>query len=162
MANLTGVIALAAAALYGGWEWALVCLIVLVALWRFESGVLPVLATVGVSFFWLALFHWTGDRRLFFPYSMQFAVQMACLLRGRMAKPAIVGGGSIVLVFTVIRISQSATAAVLIVELAVAGTALALAFALALHAYGRGSREASVRVIAGALGSGLAFAGLAI
>jgi hypothetical protein len=158
MANLTGVIALAAAALYGGWEWALVCLIVLVALWRFESGVLPVLATVGVSFFWLALFHWTGDRRLFFPYSMQFAVQMACLLRGRMAKPAIVGGGSIVLVFTVIRISQSATAAVLIVELAVAGAALALA----LQACGRGSREASVRVIAGALGSVLAFAGLAI
>ena len=59
-------------------------------------------------------------------------------------------------------LSTSATASVLIVELAVAGAALALAFALALHAYGRGSREASVRVIAGALGSVLAFAGLAI
>lgn len=157
MAVLTGCIAVAASLLFGGWEWATLCSIVLVTLWRVEFGVVPVLAVVALSFVWLALYSWTGDRRLFFPYAMQFAVQMGYLLRGRVNSPAIVGGGGVVAVFTAIRIAQSATAGVLIVELVVAAVILALT----LRTYGRNSRSASIRVVAGAIGSVLAFGGLA-
>ncbi len=158
MAGLTGGIVVAVATLFGGWEWALMCLIVLVSLWRIEFGVVSVLATVGFSFFWLALYSWTGDRRLFFPYSMQFAVQMGYLLRGRVNHPAIVGGGVLVAVFAAIRTAQLASVGVLIVELVVAAAILVIT----VHTGGRGSRAASVRVIAGALGSLLAFGGLAL
>ncbi len=157
LATLAGIVAVGIAGQFGGWEWALLCLIVLAALWRIESGLVPVIATVGCSFVWLALYYWTGDRRLFFPYSMQLAAQLACLLQGRVRLPAIVGGGSIVAVFTMIRIAQSATTGVLIVELAVAAAALAIA----LHAYRGSSRNTTARVVASALGSVLAFGGLA-
>jgi hypothetical protein len=158
MASLTSLIALVVTALYGGWEWALLSFVVLVTLWPAQFSVVPMLATMGVSFFWLALFHSTGDRRLFFPYAMQFAVQMPYLLQGRVPKPAIAGGGGVIAVFMLIRIAQSATVGVLIVELFVATAILALVLKLC----GPKCREARTRVIAGILGSALAFAGLAI
>jgi len=128
MAILTGLIALVVAAFYGGWEWVLLSFVALVALWHAEFAVVPILTTIGVSYFCLALFHWTSDRRIFFPYTMQLAVQMPDVMKGRVSKPALVGGGGIIAVFMLIRITQSATADVLIVELFIAITILTLVF----------------------------------
>lgn len=158
MAALTGGMAVAAAAVFGGWEWALLCSIVLLALWRADFQAASVLASVAVSMLWLALYVWTGDRRLFFPYSMQLAVQMSCLLRGRVERAAAAGGGGIIAVFLAIRIAQSATAGVLFVEFLVA----VLAMAISLPVYARSSNSRKSRIFAGALGSALAFAGLGL
>jgi hypothetical protein len=44
---------------------------------------------------------------------MQYAAQMVCLLRGRIADPGVAcGGTAIIAVFTAIRLLQSATASV--------------------------------------------------
>ena len=158
MASLTCLIALSITALYGGWEWALICFVALVTLWSGRFSLVLMLATMGVSFFWLALFHSTGDRQLFFPYAMQFAVQMPYLLHGWGSKAAIAGGGGVIAVFILIRIAQAAPVGVLIVELFVATAILALVVKVC-GPKGRGLRT---RVIAGILGSALAFAGLAI
>lgn len=158
MASLTGLIALMVAAFYGGWEWVLLSFVVLVTLWHSECGVIPILATLGVGYFWLALFHWSGDRRIFFLYAMHLAVQMPYLLQGRVWHPAIVGGGGIIAVFMLIRITQSPTAGVLIVELITAATILALVLSVCSPS----ARGSGTRVIAGVLGSALAFVGLAI
>ena len=158
MAVSTGLVFLAAALWYGGWYWAVVGAAAFAVLWLVDFSPLSVLLTVGTSIFWLALFHWTGDRRLFFPYSMQFAVQAACLVRGRVSMPAVIGGGGIVLVFTVIRIIQSATLHVLTVELIVAAAVLAICSYL----YGLGSPDKAMqlRTVTATLGSVMAFAGL--
>ena len=151
-----GIAVLAVAGAVGGWEWAIICLIVLALLPILEAGILPVFATAGVGLFWLALFCWMGDRRLFFPYSMQYAVQLMCLLRGRVQWPSLTGAGVVVGVFTLIRIAQSASVQVLAVELVIA----ALVLWCALTVYDTGTRGPVMRVIAAALGSVLAFAGL--
>lgn len=158
MAILASLIALAVTVLYGGWEWALLILVVLVTLWPAQFSVVPMLTTMGVSFFWFALFRATGDRRLFFPYAMQFAVQMPYLLQGRVSRPAIVGGGGVVAVFALIRLAQSATVGVLVVELFVAAAIVALVSNL----YGPNRWGVKTRVISGIIGSVLAFAGLAL
>ena len=156
MASLIGLIVLALAALYGGWEWVLITAIVLIALLPAQFHVVSILATVGASFFWLALFHWTGDRRLFFPYVMQLAVQMPYLLQGRSSMPAIVGGGGLIAGFMLIRVTQSATAGVLKVELFVATAILTLLTLLP----GNIVQGPRMQVLAGVLGSILAFFGL--
>jgi glucose-6-phosphate-specific signal transduction histidine kinase len=156
MASLAAVAALAIATLWGGWEWAMPCLIGLLVLWRVEFDFLSVLATLGCSFFWLSLYLWTGDRRMFFPYSIQIAVQMVCLLHGRMLMPAVLGGGSVIALFTMVRIAQSASIGVLAVELAVAAATLLIAG----YTYGRSSQTLRDRVVAGTIGSLLAFGGL--
>jgi hypothetical protein len=153
---LSGLAVLATAGAIGGWEWTIICLIVLLALPPRESGVLEVLATTGVGLFWLALFHWTGDRRMFFPYSMQFAVQLACLLRGRVQWAAWKGGGVVIGVFTLIRIAQSASVQVLVVEIIVAAGVLWLA----MKAYEPARSGPVIRATVAALGSVLAFVGL--
>ena len=158
MAILTGLIALVVAAFYGGWEWVLLSFVVLVALWHAEFAVVPILTTIGVSYFCLALFHWTSDRRIFFPYAMQLAVQMPDVMKGLVSKPALVGGGGIIAVFMLIRITQSATAGVLLVELFIAITILTLVSKICPQSV----RGPGTRVIIGVLGSALAFVGLAI
>lgn len=145
----TGLMA-GAAAFYGGWEWALLSVLVLIAVWRADLPLVAMLATMGVSYFWLGAFHWTGDRRLFFPYAMQFAVQMPELMRGRVRHPIVVGGGGTIAVFLLIRVIQSASASVLVVELVIAASILALAAMV------------RTRVLAGVIASTLAFAALAI
>ena len=41
-----------------------------------------------------------------FPYAMQLAVQMPDVMKGRVSKPALVGGGGIMTVFMLIRITN--------------------------------------------------------
>ena len=143
---------------WGGWEWALLGLVVAAAQWgeQFEAGL--VIATFAVNLLWLLLFQWTGDRRLFFCFAMQCAVQMMYLARGRTARPGLLGGGGLLALFLLIRIWQGASASVLAVELVVAVVILT------------GIRWPRVgspggwpeRVVAGMLGSTLAFLGLAL
>lgn len=157
MTWLTAVIALAAVALVGGWPWALVSLMVLAVVWRTDFRAASVLATVVPGLCWLALYQWTGDHRLFFPYAIQYAVQMAYLSGGSAVRRTLLGGGSVVLVFVLIRIAQSATAGVLLVEVLVAAAVLALASGV----HDSSGRDLRARVLSAAVSSVLAYAGLA-
>ena len=106
-------------------------------------------AMLVIGLFWLWLFHVTGDRRLFFPYSMQFAAYVGCVNRRDAAKLAAV--------FLAIRVWQGAPAGVLGVEAVVS---LAVT-SFVVTAHGPRLRGVAVRVLGGAIGSGLAYAGLA-
>ena len=145
---LAGVAAAICAAIFGGWEWALACSIVLLVVMRGKPGLSGVLYTVAPGCFWLTLFCVTGDRRMFFPYSMQYAIQMACLLHGGVLRKTILGGGGVVSVFALIRAGQEASAKVLVVELVVAAVVLALAMA----GEGLKMREPRARAVAAAFG----------
>jgi len=78
--------------------------------WRRPAGAALALA-------WPVLALVTGDRRFFFPFAMQVAA---------LAGPAWAQAG-VVALFVVVRVTQSAPAGVLAVELGVAVAALALA-----------------------------------
>ena len=93
----------------------------------------------------------TGDRRLFFPFTIQFALQTAFQRR-----PKILGCASTVGVFLMIRILQGATFKVLLVEIAVAVVVISLA------AYGKTSGGWVSRLVWAGFGSFLAFLGLAL
>ncbi len=151
MSFLFGLLAIAVAAYFGGWEWALLTLVASACSFR-QS----IVSALSVSFLWLALFCWSGDRRLYFPFAMQFAVQIPFLIDGRVARPWILGGGGTVVLFLLIRIAQSATIKVLVVEAIVA--TVILVFLHILRGYlGEGTKT---RVMAGAIASVLAFIGL--
>ncbi|MGJ5820023.1 hypothetical protein [Paludibaculum fermentans] len=131
--NLAAVTLLAFAVFYGGWPWALIAAIWVVALRTWEQVGWPMLQAAAAGLFWLALFHWTGDRRLFFPFSMQVAASAACLWRINGKWPAVAVGALVTGVFTGIRILQFAGAHVLGVELLVAAAVLCIGLALLPH-----------------------------
>jgi len=139
---LTALVAAVVAAYFGGWEWALLLLLASALSWK--SGMFSTLAP---TLCWLALFHWSGDRRLYFPFAMQFAVQAPYLQESRWASWALVA------IFLIIRVFQAATAGVLALELVVA-----IAILIFMHAL---RERIHSRVLAGAIGSLLAFGGLA-
>lgn len=154
IAVLAAASTIAALALFaGGWEWFLISVAAFVLSWLHLRSVKPVLGMSVQSLCWLAAFAAIGDRRLFFPFTIQFATQLACLefdhswLRAVMAAVWIVG------IFSAVRLIQAASLIVLLVELAVA----ALAIAVALTAYRQAWRN---RALAAAIASLLAFAGL--
>lgn len=139
-----GVRALTVAAvcwIFGGWHFAAVAAVAM-ALLRFEN-VWPASA---VSLLWLGLFFASGDARLFFPFSIQYALQLA------FPRSAAVAGA-----FLFIRIVQGATLKVLSVEFAVAAAVLAICSG----AYARSSKSLQARIGWAALGSFLAYVGLA-
>ena len=146
---------LAVAFVFGGWPWALVAIVVAAILYRYDFSLQSVAGTYAISFLWIGLYSWTGDRRFFFPYSMQFAVQLACLLPGRQALYAATG---ITALFAAIRVYQDATPFVLFVELVVA----AIIIYAALYAKRRATNGINFRVVAGTLASLLAFFSLVV
>ena len=97
---------------------------------------------------WFLLFWATGDRRLFFPFSMQLAASLGS------------GWHSVwvVGVFTAIRVLQGASAHVLGVELIVA--AAALGAAVLVDKWGPGGVPG--RLLAGAAGGVVALVGLLV
>ena len=103
-------------ALLAHWEWAVPCIFVMAALWGKRFGFVSCAAVTVVGLMWLALYCWTGDRRLYFPYTMQFAIQLGEIWKSRVPR----AGALVVACFTLIRIWQGATTQVLEVELAVA------------------------------------------
>ena len=116
---------LAVAHCFGGPPWAVIgaLAVVLLALGgiRIES-----LALMVPSLAWLGLSHATGNRELFFPYTMYLASCVALRATERTPWLGPLGGAAIVALFMVIRILQQATLRVLVVEFVVAAAILAL------------------------------------
>jgi multisubunit Na+/H+ antiporter MnhF subunit len=100
----------------------------------------------------------SGDRELFFPYTMYLASHVALGFSQRNVWLASLGGGGLVAAFMAIRVLQNATERVLAVELIVA--VAILAFALVAHAWSRKQAVSDAAIVAGA--SLLAYASLSI
>jgi len=120
---------LAVTHVFGGPSWTVIGAIAVVA--QTLGGVrMESLALVVPSLAWLALSHVTGNRELFFPYSMYLASCVALRDSQRATQRAVwlgpLGGAAIVTAFMVIRILQQATLRVLAVEFVVAAAILAL------------------------------------
>ena len=120
---------LAVTLMFGGPPWTVIGAIAVVA--QTLGGVrIESLALVVPSLAWLALSHATGNRELFFPYTMYLASCVALWNSQRATQRAAwlgpLGGAAIVAAFMVIRILQQATVRVLAVEFVVAAAILAL------------------------------------
>ena len=106
--------------LIGGYPWIIIAFFTLAILYWRGASVRDVSAVCALALVWLLAFKLTGDRRLFFPYSMLFAAA-AMLTRGQWLMQGLAVG----LLFFVIRIYQDASQSVLLVEALVAAAALA-------------------------------------
>jgi hypothetical protein len=91
----------------GGAPWTLVALVAVVTL-SLSGPAVESLACAASALIWLGVFHVTGDREFFFPYSMHLATA------------AIVAGTAVAAAFLGVRVWQQASAQVLAVECAVA------------------------------------------
>lgn len=154
-----GAAMLGATAYWGGLEWCALCALMLLVLW-FAQGRMTaraVIASIAGSLLWLAVFQWTGDRRIFFPFAMQLAAQASYVLHGRVVRPALVGGGGFAVAFLLIRTLQQATLSVLAFELAM--SIVVILFVERIFDLG-GRERASTCITAAAIGSALAFASL--
>jgi hypothetical protein len=134
----------------GLWAWAVPGAAAAATMWKKKSDLEEAAWTAAVAAVWLGASLSTGDRRFYFPFSMQLAVQLACL--SRRAGAAMVG------LFAVVRLLQGATGAVLLVELVVSAAAMAAG----LWAYRRGPGTGGMRVAAGTAGALVALSGLAL
>lgn len=148
---------------FGGPPWTVIGVVAILA--QMVGGVrMEWLALVLPSLCWLGLSHATGNRELFFPYTMYLASCVA--LRGfdRSGSTALLGGGAIVGVFMIIRILQQATPRVLAVEFAVAATILALVLNADSWSRRHGERapRSSLRAAIVVASSLLAYASLAL
>jgi len=156
------VLFLAIAHVYGGPPWAIIGMVAFIAQiftqtiggFRAESLLLVV-----PSLLWLGLFHATGNRELFFPYTMYLASGVTLRSAERSPWLALCGGGVVVAAFMIIRILQNATSRVLAVELVIA--VVILAFVLAALAWSRKHTLARDAAIV-AVSSLLAYASLAL
>ena len=120
---------LAVTHIFGGPPWTVIGAIAVVA--QTLGGVrIESLALMVPSLVWLALSHATGNRELFFPYTMYLASCVALRDSQRATQRAAglgpLGGAAIVAAFMVIRILQQASVRVLTVELVVAAAILAI------------------------------------
>ena len=107
---------------------------------------------------WLALFHVTGNRELFFPYAIALTAFIILPIATRTAWQGWLAGGLMVGAFLAIRLAQQASGQVLAVELAVAAVVLGMVLAAVSHVEGRLPRE--IALVAAA--SLAACAGLAL
>jgi hypothetical protein len=141
----------------GGPPWTMIGMIAFIA--QVFIGVrLESVARLLPSLLWLVLFRVSGDRELFFPYTMYLASHVALGFSQRNIWLASLGGGGIVAAFMTIRVLQNATFRVLAVELVVAVAILAVA--LVAHAWSRKQAASDALIVAGA--SLLAYVSLSI
>lgn len=148
---------LAATQVWGGWPWTAIGAAAIAALAAIDLR--PVaLALVAPSLVWLACFRLTGNRELFFPFTIHLASLVALRL-GR-GKPwlGVAGGGLIGGLFLAIRAAQQASAKVLGVECVVAVLILTLVLATLPVTRERSALGGGVVVLA----SLLAYASLAL
>jgi hypothetical protein len=136
---------------FGGWPWLLIFLGMGLPLRAQLSQPLVLVESIVSSFLWLAVYVVTEDRRLYFPYTIQLAFQLYALSPAR-------GWAStgLVALFAVIRLVQGASLIVLTVELLITGVALLIP----IWYFNSGTAGSTRRLLAGALASLLAFAGL--
>ena len=126
------VLFLAIAHVYGGTPWAIVGMTAFIAqiFTQVFSGIrAESLLLVVPSLIWLALFRVTGNRELFFPYTMFMATGVAVRAVERTPWLGMLGGGAVVTAFMILRILQNATSRVLAVELVIAAAILVCAVA---------------------------------
>jgi hypothetical protein len=102
----------------GGAPWTLVALVAVVTL-SLSGPAVESLACAASALIWLGVFHVTGDREFFFPYSMHLAAAAICRGGDRGATAAIVAGTAVAAAFLGVRVCQQASAQVLAVECAV-------------------------------------------
>ncbi len=115
--GLPALVLVIAAMAIGGLPWAGISLVGLFAFIAFGANWRDVLMLIIPALFWLAVFHFTGDRRMFFPFSMLFAASLALLSKWDVTLVILV-------LFLLARTLQYATFKVLAVELIVAVVAL--------------------------------------
>ena len=113
----------------GGAPWTLVALVAIVTL-SLSGPDVESLACAASALIWLGAFHATGDRELFFPYSMHLAAAAICRTVGRGATAAIVAGAAVAAAFLGVRVWQQASAQVLAVECAVVAAIVGVAVLL--------------------------------
>lgn len=116
-----------AALALGGLPWAALLLMALVAQ-SFTDLRVKSLALIAPSLLWVALFRVTGNRELFFPYSIYLATYTALLLYDTRFWLSALSGTLVVAAFLAVRCLQDATMRVLAVEFGVAVTILAFTF----------------------------------
>lgn len=122
---------LAAAQLLGGPPWTVLTALAIVL--QSIAGLTPAgLGRLAIAFMWLALCVATGNRELFFCFTMTLAAQAATLSPAAEWRQGGLAGGVIVAVFLAFRVAQAATPKVLAIEAAVAVVILAAAL-LAQH-----------------------------
>jgi len=156
------VVFLAITHFFGGPPWAVVGMVALLA--QIGAQILggfrgDAIMLVVPSLIWLAFFRTTGNRELFFPYTMYLASGVALRAAERTPWLGLLGGGAVVTAFMVIRILQNATSRVLLVELVIAAAILALP--LVFRSWSRARTIVRDAVIAAA-SSLLAYASLAL
>lgn len=138
---------LAATHLYGGPPWTLLGMIAFFA--QIAAGFrLRQLVLLVPSLAWLALFHDTGNRELFFPFAMYLATHVALILAARDRWQGCLGGGIVIGAFMMIRVFQAASTKVLAVELVVATAILAIAISAHALAEKRPASAAAITVAA--------------
>ena len=113
------VVLLAAAQLLGGPPWTVVTAVAVVL--QSAAGLTPMgLARLALAFLWLGLFRLSGNRELFFCFTMTLAAHLAILGAARRWMLGAAAGGLLVAVFLGFRVVQQATLKVLAVETGVA------------------------------------------
>ncbi len=158
------ILCLAATQIWGGWPWT--------AIGATAIGVLAVvdlrpasLAMVVPSLVWLALFRVTGNRELFFPFTIHLASLVALRVGRDNLWRGMAGGGLIGGLFLVIRALQQASVKVLGVESVVTALILGLVVATLPVIRGRDAVVVGGGVVGGGvvvLASLLAYASLAL
>jgi hypothetical protein len=143
--------------LFGGQPWAVLCLFALIAQ-AFTDLRAKALTIIVPSLFWIILFRATGDRELFFPYSMYLAIHVSLLLCSRTFWLGSLGGTLVIATFLAVRFLQNATLRVLAVEFGVA--VAILAFALFAYAFSR--KYIASHAVVAAVASLIAYACLSI
>lgn len=115
---------------FGGRPWATIALSGLLPLRLLAPNIPILLGSLLLSVIWLAAHQYTGDLRLFFPFTLHFAVQLALGLPMERPRATFLGAGGILALFCVIRLFQSASLIVLLVEILVATFAIVVPVAL--------------------------------
>jgi hypothetical protein len=141
----------------GGQPWVVLLVMTLVAQ-SFTDLRVKSLALVAPSLLWVALFRVTGNRELFFPYSMYLAAHVSLLFCSRTFWLGSLGGALVVTAFLAVRFLQDATLRVLAVEFGVAVAILPLA----LIAYAFSPNNSASRAVIVIVASLIAYACLSI
>jgi len=123
---------LAAAHVFGGPAWAAVAAVTCVA--HVVVGLHPAALVAAVpAMGWLAASRLTGNRELFFPYSMLLATSTLFAAPGTQVRVGIAAAAGVAAAFLGTRVAQQATGRVLAVE--VVATVVVLAAAVAARAW---------------------------
>jgi hypothetical protein len=148
---------LATAQLVGGPAWAALCAIALAAQ-IFAVRRTSSLTLIACSLSWMILSRLTGNRQLFFPYTMSLATVVFFQLCDQNVWRGVFGAITMLAAFFVVRIQQHASAHVLFIEFLAAASILAFA----MIAHGLSRQNLGSRIVITSLVALLAFLSLVV